>query len=157
MFSRSSLLDLVSAAWTKRPPPPEMRQTLDELRALPEGESAAGSSLLPAVQTKVLFGDPTHAGLYSILLVVAPNTTIQSHSHRDDRVATVLTGTWRFGYGNKFDAVSLKELPPGSVYTEPGHLNHFAQTGDEPVIVQITGIGPTDTRYVQPENEPKPH
>jgi hypothetical protein len=50
----------------------------------------------------------------------------------------------------------LKVLPAGSVYSEPGQTNHFARTGDEPVLVEISGFGPTDTRYVNPADAPKP-
>ena len=36
---------------------------------------------------------------------------------------------------------------PGSFYLErPGEL-HFARTGDEPAVIQITGYGPTGTEY----------
>jgi hypothetical protein len=62
------------------------------------------------------------------------------HSHRDDRVATVASGTWYFGYGDRFDAKSLKKLPPGSVYSEPGAHNHFARTDKDAVIVQNLGV-----------------
>jgi hypothetical protein len=41
------------------------------------------------------------------------------------------------------------------VYSEPGGVTHFAQTGDEPVLVEISGFGPTDTRYFDPANTPK--
>ncbi len=41
-----------------------------------------------------------------------------------------------------------------SVYSEPGGVNHFAQTADDPVIVHISGYGPTDTRYFDPMNDP---
>jgi quercetin dioxygenase-like cupin family protein len=110
------------------------------------------------VHTKVLFGDPSKAGFYSILLFVPANTTIQAHSHHDDRMATVVSGTWSFGYGDHFDANILKLLPPGSVYSEPGGIahNHFARTGKDAVIVHICGFGPTDTRYFNPADEPKP-
>jgi hypothetical protein len=70
-------------------------------------------------------------------------------------MATVVSGTWQFGYGDRFDENALKRLPPGSVYSEPGGGNHFARTGAEPVLVQITGVGPTDTRYVNPSDTPK--
>jgi len=102
---------------------------------------------------KVLFGDPAKAGLYMILLFVPAHTTIQAHSHGDDRMASVLSGEWHFGYGERFDAQSLKTLPPGSVYSEPGSVNHFARTDADPVIVQISGYGPTDTRYFDPAND----
>ena len=48
----------------------------------------------------------------------------------------------------------LKTLPAGSVYTEPSNGPHFAMTGDEPVVVLITGTGPTDTVYENPADDP---
>jgi quercetin dioxygenase-like cupin family protein len=119
------------------------------------GDGKVGSSKLAGIQTKVLFGDPATAGFYSILLFVPPHTTIQAHSHRDDRVATVVSGEWHFGYGAHFNEGSLKALPPGSVYSEPGGDNHFAQTGNDPVVVQISGYGPSDTKYVNPADDPE--
>src|ERR1700683_1503173 len=110
-----------------------------------------------AVHTKVLFGDPSKPGFYSILLFVPAHTTIQAHTHRDDRMATVVSGMWYFGYGDHFDAKSLKRLPPGSVYSEPAAHTHFARTDRDAVIVHIAGYGPTNTRYFDPANEPKTH
>jgi len=68
-----------------------------------------------------------------------------------------VSGEWHFGYGDHFDAKSLKTLPPGSVYSEPGGIghNHFARTGTDAVIVEISGYGPTDTQYVDARNDPK--
>jgi hypothetical protein len=135
---------------------PEMRILPAEMRGGAVDGNQIGSSGLAGVHTKVLFGDPSKAGFYSILLFVPAHTTIQGHSHRDDRMATVVSGTWYFGYGDRFDAKSLKKLPPGSVYSEPGAHNHFARTDNDAVIVQISGYGPTDTRYFNPADEPKP-
>src|SRR5438876_173863 len=142
-----ALIFLVAAsAATTSSSLPEMRMTPAEVLTGVFGNSQIGSSKLAGVHTKILFGEPAKAGFYSILLCVPPHTTIQAHSHRDDRVATVVSGEWHFGCGTHFDANSLKALPPGSVYSEPGGLNHFAQTGDGSVVVQISGYGPTDTR-----------
>jgi len=124
------------------------------LAGTPDGNQI-GSSGLAGVHTKVLFGDPAKPGFYSILLFVPANTMIQAHSHRDDRMATVVSGAWYFGYGNHFDAKALKALPAGSVYSEPAAQNHFARTASEDVVVHISGYGPTDTRYFDPANEPK--
>jgi uncharacterized RmlC-like cupin family protein len=138
---------------------PEMRMTPAEVREQAFGEATPGTSGLAGVRTKTLFGDPGKTGLYTILLFVPAHTTIQAHSHKDDRMATVVTGTWSFGYGEHFAEAALKRLPPGSVYAEPGGRQHFAQTGDDPVVVQITGFGPTDTTYFNPADDPKkqPH
>ena len=69
------------------------------------------------IETVVLKGDPNQRGVYTIMLRVPAHTQIAAHSHRDDRVATVISGTWRIGYGDKFDESKLKPLPPGSFYT----------------------------------------
>ncbi|MGQ0835294.1 MAG: cupin domain-containing protein, partial [Gammaproteobacteria bacterium] len=53
------------------------------------------------------------------------NTRIEAHSHPDDRIATVVSGTWHFGYGEAFDEGKLKALPRGSFYTEPPNLAHL--------------------------------
>jgi hypothetical protein len=42
-----------------------------------------------------------------------------------------------------------KALAPGSFYTEPPNIAHFARTGDKQVVVQITGYGPTGTQYTE--------
>jgi pimeloyl-ACP methyl ester carboxylesterase len=133
----------------------QLRLTPDEVRANQTGTNQIGSSFLAGVSTKVLVGDPSKPGFYTIILSVPANTTIPAHSHGDDRIATVVSGTWQFGYGDRFDENALRRLPPGSVYSEPGASNHFARTGSEPVLVQITGVGPTDTRYVNPADAPK--
>jgi len=136
---------------------PEFRLIPSEIRALELDGNQIGSSGLAGVHTRVLAGDPAKPGYYAILLFVPAHVTIPAHSHRDDRVAVVLSGEWHFGYGDRFDASALKTLPPGSVYAEPGgsRHNHFAQTAADSVIVQISGYGPTDTRYVDPADDPR--
>ncbi len=95
----------------------QMRMTPAEIAASGAGEEQTGGAGSAAGQRRVLFGDPATAGYYSILLFVPAHTTIQAHSHRDNRMATVVSGEWHFGYGNEFDAAALKTLPPGSVYS----------------------------------------
>jgi quercetin dioxygenase-like cupin family protein len=107
------------------------------------------------IHTVILKGDPDQVGVYTIMLRVPAHTRIAAHSHRDDRVATVISGTWRIGYGDHFDETKLKALPPGSFYTEPPGQTHFAETGDEPVVVQITGFGPSSTDYVEAKRDPR--
>lgn len=77
-----------------------------------------------------------------------PNTVIAPHTHRDDRFATVISGAWFFGYGDKAGDVPVKPLTAGGLYTEPGGSPHFAFTRAEPAVVRLSGIGPSDTTYV---------
>jgi quercetin dioxygenase-like cupin family protein len=157
MFKRFviAVLSLVAVSAAIGQSVPEMRMTPAEIRASTLDDNQIGSSGVPGVHTKVIFGDPSKLGFYTILLFVPAHTTIQAHSHRDNRMATVVSGEWHFGYGNHFEEKLLKTLPPGSVYSEPGGDNHFARTDADPVIVEVSGYGPTDTRYFEDKNDPK--
>jgi len=134
----------------------QLRMTPKEIMAASsKGSKAPGSSNLEAVQVIVIHGDPSKKGLYTILLKVAANTKIPAHLHPDDRMSAVLSGTWYFGYGNKFDEGQLKKLPAGSIYSEVADQNHFAMTKDEGVVVEITGYGPSGVSYVNPADDPE--
>ncbi|HEV2717784.1 MAG TPA: alpha/beta fold hydrolase, partial [Terriglobales bacterium] len=142
-------------ASTAAPDPGEKRVTPTEYVFPQKGNPGTGSSGVGGIETVALKGDPNQAAMYTIMLRVPAHTQIAAHSHQDDRVATVISGTWRIGYGDKFDEAKLKALPPGSFYTEPPGRNHFAETGDEAVEVQITGYGPSSTDYVDPAQDPR--
>jgi quercetin dioxygenase-like cupin family protein len=154
-FSVIGALLFLTATQTANSSLPQMRMTPAEIATIGAREPQTGAAGSAAGQRRVLFGDPTVASYYSILLFVPAHTTIQAHSHRDNRMATVVSGEWHFGYGDEFNSNALKTLPPGSVYSEPGGVNHFAQTGPEPVIVQISGYGPTDTHYFDSAKDPR--
>jgi hypothetical protein len=111
-----------------------------EIAAKQSTGASAGTSGVVGIQTTILSGDPTKPGLYTIRLSVPANTQIQAHTHRDNRSAT---------------EAATKPLPSGSFYTEPAGVAHFALTKAEPVVVYITGVGPTDTVYVSTANDPR--
>lgn len=125
----------------------QRRMTPDEISKLEQTGAGPGTSGMAGIRTTVLSGDPTKSGLYTIRLFVPGNMRIEAHVHRDQRSAVVVSGHWSIGYGDRFDASALKVLPPGSFYTEPAQAPHFARTGTEPVVVYISGVGPTDTRF----------
>jgi quercetin dioxygenase-like cupin family protein len=150
---RVAVLVLAGAALTAQGTG-EQRITPSEVQWPAPAAGGVGTSGVGGTQTVVLKGDPTKPGLYTLLLRVGPNTKIEPHSHPDDRVATVISGTWYFGYGTQFNESALKTLPPGSFYTEPPDARHFAMTRTEAVTIQITGIGPSGTTYANPANDP---
>jgi pimeloyl-ACP methyl ester carboxylesterase/uncharacterized RmlC-like cupin family protein len=132
----------------------EQRVTPGEFK-FPQGAPGAGTSGVSGIRTAALKGDPGRAGLYTIMLRIPAHTRIAAHVHQDDRVATVVSGTWYIGYGDSFDSAALKALPAGSFYTEPSNRSHFAETRDTDVIVQITGVGPSSTRYIDSASDPQ--
>lgn len=127
----------------------EVRLTPGEIAALQQRAGGAGTSGVAGIHTVILAGDPTKSGPYTIELHVPARTRIAAHTHRDDRSAVVVSGTWYFGYGDTAAPDAAKALGPGSFYTEPADDAHFAITRAEPVTVIISGYGPTNTLFTE--------
>jgi len=125
----------------------QLRLTPIEIEALAKHGAGAGTSGVAGIQTTTLMGDPAQPGPYTIEIRVPANTRIQAHTHRDSRSAVVVSGSWYFGYGATAADALVKQLQPGSFYTEPADMPHFALTREQPAVVFITGMGPTDTVY----------
>lgn len=149
------LASAASVAVAAMPASSPQRLNLKDIAALSKGSAGAGTSGVAGIQTTVLAGDPTAAGPYTIVLRVPAHTVIAAHTHRDNRTAVVVSGTWWFGYGPVNSKAALKALAPGSFYTEPGGQAHFARTEDQAAVVYITGMGPTDTRYLDASADPR--
>jgi len=133
----------------------DRRLTLSDIQGAPAIQGGTGTSEKGGIQTVILKGNPNQSGLYTIVLRIPAHTKIAAHDHPDDRVASVLSGTWYFGYGEQFAEEHLKALPVGSVYTEPPSRPHFAETRDEAVVLEITGFGPSGTVYVDAAKDPR--
>jgi pimeloyl-ACP methyl ester carboxylesterase/quercetin dioxygenase-like cupin family protein len=118
-----------------------------EIGALARSGAGVGTSGVGGIETIVLSGDPAKAGPYAIELKIPAHTHIASHTHRDNRLAMVVSGEWHFGYGSNADDAQTSVLTQGAFYTEPANTPHFAFTGDQPATVFITGTGPSDTHF----------
>ena len=145
----STALIIAVAAFLVHAQEGQVRMSPSEIDALAAMNAGAGTSGVSGIKTRTVKGDATRTGIYTIQLTIPANVRIQAHTHPDDRVATVVSGTWYIGYGAKFDESKLKALTAGSFYTEPPGVAHFAKTGNEPVVLHITGNGPTGTEYVE--------
>jgi hypothetical protein len=130
---------------------PILMKTVKEWQVMP---SFGGSSGGAKVQLVNVIGNPSKRGLYIQLEKVAPHVVVQAHHHGGDRTVAVLQGTLMFGNGPRFDRSQLKVLPVGSIYTEPSGSPHFAATGDQSAVTEVTGYGPTDIVYENPADDP---
>lgn len=129
--------------------------TPQELSITRSASETAGVSQVSGQSATVLYGDPTKPGLYTVLLRLEPHRRIMPMSHPDSRFVTILSGTFYVAFGDTYDETKLKALPPGGIYTEPAKTNHFGETRNEPVIVAITGYGPSGTTYANPADAPR--
>jgi quercetin dioxygenase-like cupin family protein len=110
------------------------------------------SPVVPGTYRAVLLGNPDEAGPFVMRVKVPPRTRIMPHTHREERVYTVLAGEWKLGFGEKFDAGKLMTFPAGSVYRLPANVPHFQATGQSETIVQINAVGPSTTEFVNPSD-----
>lgn len=132
-----------------------VRLTAEEIPWPADSSRQEGTAMRSGLQIVVVAGDAKAPGLFTMMFRIPPGTRIPPHSHPDERSCFVLSGMWYFAYGAERDDSALKALPPGSHYTEPAGMNHFAETREDTVVAQCTGIGPTGTTFVNPADDPR--
>lgn len=115
----------------------------------------ANPALPAGAEIAVVAGQPTSPGIYAFRLRFPSAFAVLPHSHPDDRVYTVLAGTFGLGFGNEWDANQLQILQPGAVVVVPAGVAHFHESKSESTIVQVNGFGPTATNYVDPRHDPR--
>lgn len=111
---------------------------------------AADASRPGHMAVALLYGDMAQAGLYAARVLIPAGLKVMPHRHPESRVVAVVSGTLLVGFGERFDASELKALPAGSFFTEPPGRAHFVWARDGDVVVQVSGIGPSGTEYLQP-------
>jgi quercetin dioxygenase-like cupin family protein len=109
---------------------------------------------IKGIQYMLVDGDLKKPGPYVIRVKFSPGTMTLPHFHPEDRLATVLKGTWWSGTGDKFDPDNTVPLPPGSFMKHPAKEAHYDGAKDEEVVLQIIGIGPSGTTFLKPELGP---
>lgn len=137
MACATALALFITAAAPADPLQPA-RVTPDELTWRPTWTGA---------QLAILAGDPRKAGVYVICMRFPAGFRNPPHSHPDERIVTILSGTLLVGYGEQFDESRMKVLPAGSMFTEPAQQPHFAWARDGEVVVQVVGHGPSATTW----------
>jgi quercetin dioxygenase-like cupin family protein len=107
-------------------------------------------------QMAVLSGDPSSAGTFVIRLKMPAGYKIPAHNHPTDEYATVITGDFSLGMGDKLDAAKSAHLAAGGFAKAPAQMNHFAWTKDG-AVVQVSADGPFAMTYVNPADDPTHH
>jgi oxalate decarboxylase/phosphoglucose isomerase-like protein (cupin superfamily) len=87
-------------------------------------------------------GDPEKPGLYVIRRRFKPGEMSRPHVHNQDRLVTVIKGTWWTGEGDVFAPDKTVPIKTGGFMLHPTGLHHYDGAKDEEVIVQIIGMGP---------------
>ena len=94
-------------------------------------------------------GDP---GMYVMRITFAAGTGTRPHFHDQARYITVIEGTWWVALGPDaatYDPDTMIPMKAGSFLYEPADGIHYDQARDEPVTVQIMGMGPVKTTRIE--------
>jgi len=125
-----------------------------DLVADPEGFIIASpADLVPpdgGRRTTVL-GDPNEPGMYVIRLTFEPGQGSRPHYHSQARYITVIEGTWWVSSGARadvYDPDSMRAVEAGGFLFQPPDGHHYDMAKDEPVTVQIMGLGPVQTTSI---------
>ncbi len=100
-------------------------------------------------QITLIAGDPAEEGFYVLRARFLPGVFSRPHYHATDRHVTVIKGTWYTGTDASFDRDKTVPLGPGSYMMHPAGAVHYDGAKDEEVIVEIKGMGPTPTTYLE--------
>jgi len=110
---------------------------------------------IPAgAQLAVISGDPSKEGQpYTMRLKMPDGYKVPAHFHPVDEAATVISGSFNLGMGDKLDTSKTMELQPGGFAYAPAGMHHYAWVKGE-TVVQINGNGPFGITYVNPDDDP---
>jgi len=97
-----------------------------------------------------LYGDSSQGGTWIDRVKIPGGARVFAHTHPQDELVTVIEGTWYLGEGAKFDSAKLKGCPAGSfIVVIPAGIPHFVAAKEGTVVVQLSGIGKFQTKYLE--------
>lgn len=111
-------------------------------------------SLPPGAKVALLEGDPAKEGFFAMRIRMPDGYRIPPHTHPKVEHVTVISGTFNFGMGEKFDQSATQEMPAGTFGFWPAGMKHFVWVKGE-TVVQLHGIGPWKIEYVNPADDPR--
>jgi hypothetical protein len=84
---------------------------------------------------------------------MADGYRIAPHWHPKRKNVTVISGSFKVGMGDSFDASKMDAFPAGSfAYMEPS-MHHYGMAVGE-TVVQVHGVAPFQINYVNPGDDP---
>ena len=123
--------------------------------AMPETLKWVEPAPLPGARLAVVQGDPSKEGLFVYRLKMPAGYRIPPHLHKASENVTVLSGLFFIGSGEKLDQTKGQELSVRAFLSVSPNHPHYAWVGDTETVVQVHGVGPTDLRFVNPEDDPR--
>ena len=100
-------------------------------------------------------GDQDKPGAFTFRVRAAAGHKLMPHTHPDDRVITVLEGTYWSAVGDVWDETRLIAFPRGSFYVVPAGVPHYSAVLEGETVFQESGFGPSRNDMVPQPAAPK--
>lgn len=97
----------------------------------------------PLLLRAYLQGDQAKAGAFTFRVRAAAGHKLLPHTHPDDRVITVIEGTYWSAVGEVWDESKLIAFPRGSFYVVPAGVAHYSAVLEGETVFQESGTGPS--------------
>lgn len=111
-------------------------------------------AVAPGAKIAVIEGPLNKPVPFTFRLKIPANSRIAPHTHPAYERVTVLSGTFHFTHGNRYDPARTSALGPGSVAIMPAGTPMFGYTKEE-TIIQLHGVGPWGLNYLDPADDPR--
>jgi len=108
----------------------------------------------PALARADIHGRQDGTGPFTFRVRASAGHRLLPHTHPDDRVITVLEGTYWSAVGDTWDESCLVAYPRGSFYVVPAGVAHFSAVLEGEAEFQESGIGPSRNDMV-PQATPR--
>jgi quercetin dioxygenase-like cupin family protein len=142
MFAIPSTAAVAQGAQANKPDPSRIPFTLP--KHIDWKETGSGE-----YQAK-LFGDPSKAGIYGVLIKWMPGHFSHPHSHSQQRYIYVVSGTWWVSDSSTYGPSKTYPLPAGTFAMDNVNAIHWdgAKPETGPAILELVGMGPVVTTHV---------
>ena len=109
----------------------------------------------PPARLAIVCGHPSESGLYVIRVKLPGGVKLMPHRHPENRIYTVMSGTFYIGVGEQFDPRALTAYLPGSIVFLPGNTWHFHWARSGEYVTQVMGVGPLGMEYFDLHDDPR--
>jgi len=112
-------------------------------------------SLPPGAKLATMEGPMNEAVAFTARIRMPANYRIPAHWHPAIEHVSVLSGTLYMGVGEVLDVSKGMAVPTGGFAVMQAKTPHFAYTTNEPVEIQLHGVGPWGITYLNPADDPR--
>lgn len=111
-------------------------------------------SVGPGAKIAVIEGPLDKPVPFTFRLKLPASMKVAPHTHPAFERVTVLSGTFHFAHGERYDEAKTRPLKPGDIAIMPAGAPMFGFTREETVL-QLHGVGPWGINYVNPADDPR--